>query len=130
MSTDLTSLCKQIAEQNGVDANLIQAIAAHESAWNTYAVRYEPDWDYFVDLHNYASSLHITDHTEETLQSMSWGLMQVMGSVAREHGYTGMLTQLVEPDLNLLYGTLHVKGYLEKYGNEQDAISSYNQGLT
>jgi soluble lytic murein transglycosylase-like protein len=111
------------------DVALIYAIIETESGWNPYTVRYEPEWKYIVSIpDNLLKSLGITRITEEQLQKFSWGLMQVMGSVARELNFTGLLTELVNPQTNVNLGIRHFKKFLDKYKNIEDAIASYNAG--
>lgn len=111
------------------DVALIYAIIETESGWNSYTVRYEPEWKYIVSIpDNLLKSLGITRITEEQLQKFSWGLMQIMGSVARELNFTGLLTELVNPQTNVNLGIRHLKKFLDKYKNIEDAIASYNAG--
>ena len=78
---------------------LVCAIIEQESAWNTYAIRYEPGF-----RTRYVAPLGLPP-TEEIARSISWGLMQVMGQVAREHGFDGkFLSALCDPALGLDIG--------------------------
>ena len=120
--------------------SLALAIAEVESSFNVYAVRYEPSWSYLVDVEKHAVNNAITPVTEESLQKHSWGLFQIMGSVAREYGYVDMLHLLATPEtvmhqvniflrhINRLY-----KHYLKKYGSVdlalKFAIAGYNAGF-
>ncbi len=54
--------------------------------------------------------------------------MQVMGGVAREHGFAGSLVELCNPELGLKYGTAHLMKFIKKYDTLEEAVSSYNQG--
>jgi soluble lytic murein transglycosylase-like protein len=108
--------------------DLIIAIAEQESNYETGACRYEPFWSYLEDPKKWADSLHITLSTETHLQCFSWGLMQIMGSVARELGFSGYLHELAQPELGLAYGCMKLKQLKEHYGNELDVIAAYNQG--
>lgn len=111
------------------DVALIYAIIETESGWNPYAVRYEPNWRYLIEIPDkMLNALGITRDTEKQLQKFSWGLMQVMGSVARELNFTGLLTELVNPRINVNLGVRHFKRFLGKYKNLEDAIASYNAG--
>lgn len=51
-----------------------------------------------------------------------------MGLVAREHGFSGPLERLFIPEVNLLYGCLHLARFWERYGNLEDVVASYNAG--
>ena len=78
---------------------LVCAIIEQESAWNPHAIRYEPGF-----RTRYVAPLGLPP-TEEIARSISWGLMQVMGQVAREHGFTGkFLSALCDPALGLDIG--------------------------
>lgn len=65
-------------------------------------------------------------------QRASWGLMQVMGAVARELGYREpYLPELCLPDTNIQYGCLHLKAlhrlYAGKFGL-MGVVAAYNAG--
>jgi hypothetical protein len=96
---DLIALARAAAAYHELDAALVCAIIEQESAWNTYAIRYEPGF-----RTRYVAPLHLPP-TEEIARSISWGLMQVMGQVAREHGFDGkFLSALCDPALGLDLG--------------------------
>ena len=121
------ALIQAASTQHGVDAALIQAITEHESGGESYRTRFEPAWRYFLDPAAYASRLDITADTERVNQATSWGPMQVMGSVARELGFSGLLTELTDAQTGLYWGVLKLKHLLTQY-DETDAISAYNAG--
>jgi soluble lytic murein transglycosylase-like protein len=80
-------------------AALVCAIIEQESAWDACAIRYEPAF-----RTRYVAPLGLTP-TEEIARSMSWGLMQVIGQVAREHGFAGkFLSALTDPATGLDIG--------------------------
>ena len=66
--------------------------------------------------------------TERQDQMTSWGLMQVMGAVARELGHTGPLSDLLDPPTGLFYGCLHLRRFRAKYDIWPDVIAAYNAG--
>lgn len=111
-----------------VDPNMIAAFIMKESYNNQYAMRHEPNWKYLCNQRDFAEKLKITVGTEVICQSSSWGLMQVMGTVARELGFQGHLPMLVEIPLNLSIGVQKFKKLMQKYGDLHDAVSAYNQG--
>jgi soluble lytic murein transglycosylase-like protein len=80
--TALIALARTAAAQHSLDPALICAIVEQESAWDPHAIRYEPAF-----RTRYVAPLGLPP-TEEVARSISWGLMQVMGQVAREHGFT------------------------------------------
>jgi hypothetical protein len=111
-----------------VDPKLIAAIVSVESYGKTCATRYEPRYKWLFEPKVYARQNKITLETEVMHQKTSWGLMQIMGACARELGYDDYLVNLCDPKIGLKFGILHLKNYLKKYENIDDAISSYNQG--
>jgi len=111
-----------------LSATLIRAISTVESSLDPWKVRYEPSWKYAFNTQKYADELGITEQTERSLQSHSWGLMQIMGSVAREHGYTGPLQRLSELDLGLFHGCFHIVKLHMRYNDPTDIIAAYNAG--
>jgi soluble lytic murein transglycosylase-like protein len=98
-ATELVTIARGIAEDHGIDATLVCAVVEQESAWDTHAMRYEPAF-----RTHYVAPLRLPA-TEEIARSISWGLMQVMGQVAREHGFTGkFLSALGDPNIGLAIG--------------------------
>jgi soluble lytic murein transglycosylase-like protein len=122
------TLASQVAAKEQVPANLLIAIMKVESNCNPFVVRMENEWKYLVNPSYYAEKNGITLTTEIHLQSMSWGLCQVMGSVAREFGFEDMLTQLVDPAQSLTIGARLLHKLFIKYPNQNDVIVSYNAG--
>jgi len=97
--TALIALARTAAAQHSLDPALICAIVEQESAWDPHAIRYEPAF-----RTRYVAPLGLAP-TEEVARSMSWGLMQVMGQVAREHGFTAKsLAALCDPATGLAIG--------------------------
>ena len=64
-------------------------------------------------------------------QQASWGLMQVMGAVAREHGFREpFLPQLTDINTGLHYGCKHLAAQLARTRGDVDkALESYNGGF-
>jgi soluble lytic murein transglycosylase-like protein len=82
---ELISLARAAALAHSLDPALVCAVCEQESAWNPWAIRYEPGF-----LARYVAPLFTAGKisaTEAYARSFSWGLMQVMGQVAREHGF-------------------------------------------
>jgi len=98
-SEELLVLARAAAEKHALDPSLVCAVVEQESAWDAHAIRYEPAF-----RTRYVAPLGLPP-TEEIARSISWGLMQVMGQVAREHGFQGkFLTALCEPAAGLDIG--------------------------
>jgi hypothetical protein len=110
---------------------MVAAVIIQESAGFTCAMRHEPTWRYSyptVDMMAFAENIGSTVETEKMGQKTSWGLMQVMGTVAREHGFTGWFTELCDPLEGIKYGMKHLQSKRIRYGTMAEAISAYNAG--
>jgi len=93
---DLLALAHSAAARHALDPSLVCAVIEQESAWDPHAIRYEPAF-----RARYVAPLGLPP-TEEVARSISWGLMQVMGQVAREHGFSGkFLSALCDPATGL-----------------------------
>lgn len=112
----------------GLDDFLIAAIIKTESSGDMYAIRYEPAFKYRKEVGRYSKLNNISEETESVLQSCSFGLMQVMGCVARECGFDDNLVKLIEPSINIEVGTKKIVQLFSKYKNLPDTISCYNRG--
>lgn len=92
----LVSLTRQTALAHNLDPALVCAIVEQESSWNPYAMRYEP-----LFFAKYVAPLFTNNKisaTEAYSRGFSWGLMQVMGQVAREAGFDApSLASLCDP---------------------------------
>ena len=110
------------------DEILVQAIIKKETNWVPCRTRYEPGWRYFYNPAKYAQHLFITIDTEKVLQAQSWGLMQIMGSVARELGFDDYMPKLIEPENGLMFGIKKLSQLSFKYDDIRDVISAYNAG--
>ena len=122
------NLIREHAEAEKIDPYLVAAIVQTESGGNPWTVRFEPKWRYFLHVREYADSNLITVKTEEIMQATSWGLMQVMGTVARELGLKDIITRLTDPDVNLSYGCKKLRMLSWNAETESDVIAAYNAG--
>lgn len=137
------------ASRHGLDPQLLCAQVLVESDGNTYAWNPEPRYGYLWNVRTNApfrpvSRIELTsevppidfpmlagDRDQEWWgQQASWGLLQVMGAVAREKGFTGpYLTQLIEPAIGLEYGCRVLAGLLVwSGGNVERALAGFNAG--
>ena len=121
---ELISLARTIAAQHALPPALVCAVVEQESAWNSYAIRYEPAF-----RTRYVAPLGLPS-TEEIARSISWGLMQVMGQVAREHGFTGrFLAALCEPATGLDAGCQVLASKISASGGDLTlALERWNGG--
>jgi soluble lytic murein transglycosylase-like protein len=131
---DLIALARVTAEAHQLDASLVCAICEQESAWNPWAIRYEPA--FFA--HYIAPQLGAgqISNTEAQARAFSWGLMQVMGQVAREHGFgaessknIAPLAQLCDPACGLEIGCAVFAAKLTAaHGDAARALQLWNGG--
>jgi soluble lytic murein transglycosylase-like protein len=122
--TALIALARNAAAQDSLDPALVCAIVEQESAWDPHAIRYEPAF-----RTRYVAPLGLPP-TEEVARSISWGLMQVMGQVAREHGFAGKsLAELCEPAAGLTIGCAAFAAKLRVSADDvQRALTLWNGG--
>jgi len=111
-----------------LDPALICAIIEQESNWKPWAIRYEPDFYLRYVLPNIPKEKICA--TEAHARAISWGLMQVMGEVAREAGFKGdSLAELCEPEAGVGIGC---KVFAEKLartnGDTRTALQQWNGG--
>lgn len=150
--TDLLDHREQIqrhAVRHGLSPLLIAAIVQVESGGDPFAWNPEPRYRWVWDVRRNTPFRGLTpgesasstppgdfftlagDRDQEWWgQRASWGLMQLMGAVAREHGFRGpYLTQLVDVDINLDLGCRHLAKLIRRAdGNEDLATGMYNAG--
>ncbi len=126
MNPQIIATIKIKAEEFGVDPDLVQAFVFVESSGNPTATRYEANF-YKKYIQPMLHQNAITPH-EAIGRATSWGLMQIMGQVAREKGFKGEFEELYEPGVGLTWGLKHLKHFIDKYPDLDDAITSYNAG--
>lgn len=122
---NLQQIAVAAAHNHGLDPALVCAICHHESDnWKPWAIRFEPGF-----YRRYTQPMALSD-TEEHSRAISYGLMQVMGQVAREFGFEGeFLTELCDPLTNLEYGCRKLAREMDKAsGNIRQALLGYNGG--
>ena len=130
---------------------IVRGIILTESNGNQYAWKVEPPYRYLVNvstrqpfrtltteeidsekapkdfpyLHNISSR-----DTEWWGQQSSWGLMQVMGAVAREYGFKGAFPELCS-DVGSEYGEMHLSKLADRFlmsSGWDGVVAAYNAG--
>lgn len=101
--SQLLAFARKAAAAQSLEPALVCAIVEQESAWNPWAMRYEPAF-----FSKYVAPLYTNNKitaTEAYARGFSWGLMQVMGQVARESGFDAQfLSALCDPEQALAVG--------------------------
>ena len=157
----LTFIARRWAQEYGLDPALVCALCEVESSWIPWAVRHEAGYKWLIDFHRMTlkeaySDVSLIDadqnwwvfevdvihppgdaHTELLFQQTSWGLLQIMGAVARERGFRGWLTELCDPQVNLEWGCKHLRWMIDHnnaYGlpdyriTPEDLAAAWNGG--
>ncbi|SRR6266550_4559824 len=122
----ILQLARAIAAQHGLPQEIVCGMIERESTDSEWAVRYEPGFlaRYVMPQYNEGK----LDITETYTRSMSWGVMQVMGQVAREFGFTGKyLSELCDPAVGIEYGCRKLHKCLETANGDMGvALDRYN----
>ena len=109
----LKAVARSTALQFGLDPALVMAVCEQESAWEPWAVRYEPAF-----YTRYIESMKLPA-TEKTMRATSFGLMQCMGQVAREQGYDAKyLTSLCDPANAIEQGCRKLRNCIQRERHE------------
>lgn len=136
-----------VATRHAIPISLLAAICAKESSFNPWAWNPEPAYRYLWDNARRAPfrALTTAERVSETPpadftaaagdkdqewwgQQASWGLAQVMGAVAREHGFKGgYFPELCDPEVGLEYACRLLAKLLARY-ELPEALSAYNAG--
>ena len=124
----IIELACHIAVAHDLEPALVCAVIEQESAWNPWAVRYEPAF-----LSRYVAPLYTAGKlspTEAYTRAMSWGLMQVMGQVAREFGFAAdSLPELCHPATGVELGCrILAKRMARTRGDVPAALLAWNGG--
>ena len=125
---EIIELARRIGSAHGLEPALVCAVIEQESAWNPWAVRYEPGF-----LSRYVGPLYTAGKlsaTEAYTRSMSWGLMQVIGQAARESGFEDpSLAELCDPAAGVEWGCrLLAKRLARANGDVAAALLAWNGG--
>jgi hypothetical protein len=140
-----------VAPQYQLPPDLVAAIVQVESAGDRFAMRHEPAYPWLWDMRNnrpfrlhgdagarrppaeFPSPHGATALTEWIGQQTSWGLMQVMGAVAREFGFKGHFPGLCDPLEGLHYGCKLLVRLRDRYHAMHGwagVVDAYNDGTS
>lgn len=149
IDTAIQELAEREARRHDLNPAWVLGIIAVESGGDTYAWNPEPHYRYLWDISRgkpfralsaaeRASEIPPRDFpcppgvdrdAEWWGQQASWGLMQVMGAVAREMGYAGRhLPGLCAPAVGLAVGCQFLSRLMNRYGQPEPTIAAYNAG--
>ncbi|WP_051286217.1 lytic transglycosylase domain-containing protein [Megalodesulfovibrio gigas] len=147
MSGDaILAILDAAAGEFGLPSNVVVAVAKVESGLNSYAIRFEPQYRWLVDARDlrplstpgasppqsFPSLRGCSGLTEWAAQKTSWGLMQVMGAVARERGFQGVfLSELCVPAVGAHYGCKHLRHLHARFFDRHGwagVLAAYNAG--
>ena len=127
---ELIALARRKAVEQQLCPEIVCAVCEQESDWDPWALRFEPAF-----YARYVAPLYVTSDlawtvTEAHARATSWGLMQVLGQVAREHGFAGAyLSELCDPAVGLEVGCRVLAAKLgAAEGNLQRALLLWNGG--
>src|SRR5882762_6293807 len=121
-------MARKAAAAQSLDGALVCAVVEQESGWNPWAMRYEPAF-----FAKYVASLYTNykiTASEAYARGFSWGLMQVMGQVARETGFDGQfLSALCDPEQGLAVACKVLRKKLDAMaGDTTRALLAWNGG--
>lgn len=149
MKAEYARVIRGEAAINKLDPALVAGIVSVESGWRPFAYNPEPRWRWMWDVSarapfrqlrpdeilsevpplDFPSYSGVSRDAEWWAQQASFGLMQIMGAVAREHGFQGPeLLEILEPELNIVYGCRHLGSMRERWPKEEEFVSAYNAG--
>ena len=122
LKPEILSAIQEAALSAELPISIVRGIVCTESSGNPEAARREPE---FYD--RYIKTTWPGDWGRAT----SWGLMQIMGQVARERGFRGDFSELLQPEVGLYWGCRQLavlkERYFKKHGGA-GVIAAYNQG--
>lgn len=125
---ELRKIIEEKAIAFEIDPDLVQAFCSVESSYNPAATRYEPG--FYKTYIQPMFAMGGFDVHEAIGRATSWGLMQIMGQVAREKGFKGPFEDLFSPTIGLEWSLKHLRHFIDKYKEMglDYAIASYNAG--
>lgn len=147
------------AHAHGIRPELVAAFVVVESSGRPWATRFEVDFGVLRDEHGkprrdehghlvhspalvaqaerFARATGTSYDTELTHEKTSWGLMQIMGSTARELGFRGHMPELGQVELGLELGCSYLAKQAVRFaslapgellGWHEQVVAAYNAG--
>lgn len=136
LNSQFRDLIMAKASKFGFPHLLLASMVVVESSGITWTVRYEPGfYDRYLRIAEITAHRPCTSETERRMRATSFGLLQIMGQVARERGYQGTyLTGLCDPEVGMEFGCLHLswtRARLAKIGiiDTASLCAAYNGGI-
>lgn len=124
LKPEITAAIQEAALAAGLPISIVRGIVCQESSGNPGATRFEPEF-----RKQYCPTAEYGQEADD--RSTSWGLMQIMGQVARERGFKGKFSELLQPEVGLYWGCRQLNvlkaRYFKKHG-WAGVIAAYNQG--
>lgn len=135
MEVSYAPIISEAAKLNDITQELVAAVILQESGGYAYAARYEEGFfnRYLKGkqprqlLGYFPKTISIA--TEYAHRATSWGLMQIMGQVARERGFNAeSLVELIDPSTNIHLGASILRSHLDKTKDLRKSLLRYNGG--
>lgn len=127
----ISELIHRNSKKFDLDPKIVAALIYQESSGDPFAAR-EEEIFYYTYVNNGKPLIGyvpkgITLETEMRLRSFSFGLMQIMGQVARENGYKRKnLGMLFLPEENIKLGCKLLSGWIAQKGSVAKGLLRYN----
>lgn len=122
LKPEILAAIQEAALSAGLPISIVRGVVCTESSGNPGATRREPEF-----YERYIKDTWPGDWGRAT----SWGLMQIMGQTARERGFRGEFTELLQPEVGLYWGCRQLNvlkaRYFAKRGWE-GVLAAYNAG--
>jgi len=121
----IRALIESKAAAYRLDPDLVEAHVLTESSGEPTATRFEPRF-----YERYVRPLGIKDDNEARGRATSFGLLQIMGQVARELGFQGAFSSLLDPATGLDWGCKKLARCYKRYEKQgiDYGIAAYNAG--
>lgn len=128
ITVEFVEIVKEHAGAFNLPASIIYGICMQESNGKMIACKYTPKYKWLFNPEQVKPKL-CSVKTEKVFQKVSWGVMQCMGAVYRELGYTDWLPAiLTDRYIQVMYGAKHLYNLKKRFPKGNDYIAAYNAG--